>query len=110
MTQNVVEFVQRVTSRDHVLTWLIKRRVVARQYHTWFDWERNNANRFFSMFGESCGRYMRSEIDRSDYLRDSIYAFMELGRDQNRLVHGNFGSFSLEKTSEDIYGAYCWGR
>jgi hypothetical protein len=50
---------------------------------------------------------MRSEIDRSDYLRDSIYAFMELGRDRNRLVHGNFGSFSLEKTSEDIYGAYC---
>ena len=49
---------------------------------------------------------MKSEVDRSNHLSASIYAFMGIGRDRNRLVHGNFGSFSLEKTSEDIYGAY----
>lgn len=106
VTECVVEFVARVTSKDHVITWLVKRRVVARQYHTWFDWNQNNANQFFSMFGRACVHHMRNEVERSDFLDDSIFAFMEIGRDRNRLVHGNFGSFSLEKTSDDIYDSY----
>jgi hypothetical protein len=31
---------------------------------------------------------------------------MELGAERNRLVHTDFGSFSLEKTSEEIYDLY----
>ena len=37
---------------------------------------------------------------------DGNQAFMEIGRDRNRLVHQNFGSFSLEKTSSEIYDAF----
>ena len=34
---------------------------------------------------------------------------MEIGRDRNRMVHDDFGSFSLEKTSEEIYETYRIG-
>ena len=39
-------------------------------------------------------------------IEKSIKAFLEVGRERNRLVHQNFGSFTLEKTTEDIYGLY----
>lgn len=109
LTGGVITFVKEVTAQDHVVAWLVVRRVVTRQYHTWFDWSRANANRFFSMFGEAFSRHVRSIIDEDDGLSSSVKAFMEIGRDRNRMVHDDFGSFSLEKTSEEIYETYRIG-
>lgn len=109
LTEGVVAFVQELTSQDHVVAWLVKQRVVVRQYHTWFDWSRPNANRFFSMFGASFSRHVQRIIDGDDGLALSVKAFMEIGRERNRMVHDDFGSFSLEKTSEEIYEAYRIG-
>lgn len=33
-------------------------------------------------------------------------AFMEIGRDRNRLVHEDFATFTLEKTAEEIHNHY----
>ena len=109
VTEGVVTFVREVTAQDHVVAWLVVRRVVARQYHTWFDWSRANANQFFSMFGQSFSRHVQSVINDDDGLSSSVRAFMEIGRDRNRMVHDDFGSFSLEKTSEEIYETYRIG-
>ena len=106
LTEAVVVFAQEVTSSDHVVAWLIRNRVVERQYHTWFDWTARNANRFFSTFGDSFGRHMKDVVSENDDLSSSVRAFMEIGRERNRLVHQNFGSFSLEKTSNEIYETY----
>ena len=109
LTEGVLVFVTDIMSNDHVVTWLIRKRVVERQYHTWFDWSANNANRFFSMFGESFGRHMRQRINHDHDLASSVEAFMEIGRDRNRMVHQDYGSFSLEKTSDEIYQRYQSG-
>ena len=106
LTNVVVVFVEEVTSSGHVVAWLVRKRVVERQYHTWFDWPSRNANRFFSMFGESFGRHMKSAVEEDDDLSSSIQAFMEIGRERNRMVHQDFGSFSLEKTAAEIYATY----
>ena len=106
LTDGVVAFVEELTSQDHVLAWLVKKRVVARQYHTWFDWDRANANRFFGMFGLSFSRHVQRIIEDDNGLSSSVQSFMEIGRERNRMVHEDFGSFSLEKTSEEIYEAY----
>ncbi len=37
-------------------------------------------------------------------VRASSRAFLEVGNDHNKLVHQDFGSFSLEKTLDEIYG------
>lgn len=105
LTDVVVSFVEAVTTPNHVVTWLIKKRVVERQYHTWFAWEARNANRFFSMFGDSFRDHMSMLVNR-DNLSSSIQAFMEIGRERNRMVHQDFGSYTLEKTSEEIYEMY----
>lgn len=49
---------------------------------------------------------MENCLDEDPELRANIGAFMEIGRDRNRLVHQDYGSFTLEKTAEEIYSAY----
>lgn len=106
MTDTLLDFVERVTAENHPLTWLIKNKVANRQYHTWFDWDRKNANPFFGLFGSAFKDHMAAEVARNNRLESSIRAFLELGSERNRLVHQDFANFSLEKTSEEIYRLY----
>ena len=106
MTEVVVNFVEQVTAKDHPIKWLVQNKAVSRQYHTWFDWEKKNANRFFGLFGDSFKNHIAEKVKMSNDVELSIQAFLEIGRERNRLVHGDYGSFSLEKTSEEIYKLY----
>ena len=106
LTEVVVSYVEAVTAPNHVVTWLIRKRVVERQYHTWFAWEARNANRFFSMFGDSFKADMSKLVNKNEKLSSSIQAFMEIGRERNDMVHQDFGSYTLEKTSKEIYEKY----
>ena len=94
------------TADGHVVMWLIKNKVISRQYHTWFDWDRKNANPFFSMFGQGFKEQAAEEVKSDEKLNKSIVDFLEIGRERNRLVHENFGAFTLEKTASDVYGLY----
>ena len=106
LTLSVLDFVEAVTSRDHVLKWLVERGVVERKYHTWFDWNGNNANRFFSLFGESFKRHMSDLVKGDPDRARSIQAFMEIGRERNRVVHQDYVSVPLEKTTQEIHAMY----
>ena len=110
LKESLIDFVEQTTARDHVVKWLIMNKVVERQYHMWFDWDAKNANHFFKMFGESFLDHMKTAIANSGPLSSSVRAFLEIGRDRNRLVHDNFGSFTLEKTSDEIYQTYQLAR
>ena len=73
---------------------------------TWFDWEKKNANSFFGLFGVAFRDRMKAVVAEDNELESSIRSFLEVGRERNRLVHQDFASFSLEKTSEEIYALY----
>ena len=106
MSDLVLNFAKQVTTENHPLTWLVHNKVVRRQYHTWFDWDARNANKFFSLFGTAFRDRMKKEVDNDTDLDSSIQAFIEIGQERNRLVHQDFGNFSLEKTSEEIHKLY----
>ncbi|MDI6797732.1 MAG: HEPN domain-containing protein, partial [Desulfatibacillaceae bacterium] len=89
-----------------LVTSFFKNKAVNRQYHTWFDWEANNANKFFSLFGSKFKDFMKYKVNNDSKLSDSISAFLELGNYRNQLVHQDFSSFPLEKTSKEIYQLY----
>jgi hypothetical protein len=65
-----------------------------------------NANNFFRLFGESFKNFIKTEVQNNITLEESIKAFLEIGNDRNRLIHGNYGNFSLEKTAEEIFRSY----
>ena len=110
MTDTVVSFVDETTSGDPLVNSFVQNKAVSRQYHTWFSWDQKNANSFFGLFGNDFRDFMKQKVSKNDTLDSAIRAFLELGSERNRLVHQDFGSFSLEKTSEEIYELYCEAR
>jgi hypothetical protein len=99
-------FAKKGSKGDQRLVEFIKNKAITRQYHTYFDWESSNANSFFGLFGVVFRDFMKGEVEKNGDLDKAIKAFLEIGRDRNRLVHQDFGTFSIEKTAEEIYGLY----
>ena len=105
LTEFIIDFAKERIEGDTLVS-LIERKVVSRQYHTWFDWKAKNANQFFKLFGEQFAIHAKSIVEENDKIRQSIQNFLEIGLERNRIVHQDFGSYSLEKTSEEIYALY----
>ena len=110
LSDAVIEFAETATAEGHPLMWLVKNKAVSRQYHTWFDWDRKNANSFFGLFGELFKEHMIERVEGDKELAGSIRAFLEIGSERNRLVHEDFANLSLEKTTQEIYTLYSDAR
>jgi len=106
LTNDVFAFVESVTNRDSLVGSLVKSKAISRQYHTWFDWDKSNANKFFGLFGEEFKTHMNGKISISSDLMDGIKSFLLIGSERNRLAHGDFASFSMSLTAQDIYMHY----
>jgi hypothetical protein len=108
--EHILTCVKRV-SNEHALTVeFVKNKAISRQYHTFFSWDGNNANAFFGLFGEDFKKHMIRVVRENGAMAAAVKAFLELGRERNRLVHMDFGTFSLEKTSEEIFELYQSAR
>lgn len=106
LTDTVMSFVEDATNRNVLVAALVRNKAVRRQYHTWFQWEESNANSFFGLFGSDFRDFMKQRVKTDDELDGSVRAFLELGRERNRLVHQDFGTFPLEKTTREIHALY----
>ncbi len=89
-----------------LVTSFIEKQALSRRFHTLFSWERSNANTFFALFGPSFSEQMQSRLNGDSKLKSAIEAFMEIGRERNRMVHGDFGSFTLNKTATEIFDLF----
>ncbi len=106
MTDNVLEFINEMANENYLITSFVKNKAISRQYHTWFNWDQTNANSFFGLFGDSFRIFMKEKVKDDTQLAESIKAFLELGAERNRLVHQDYGTFSMEKTADEIYNLY----
>ena len=106
LSKEIELFAAEEAGDDHLLTWLIRNRVIGRQYHTWFSWDRSNVNTFLSMFGQGFKDEAAGWIAEDESLRQYVIDFLGIGRERNRLVHENFGAAPLEKTTAEVYGLY----
>jgi hypothetical protein len=106
LSREVAAFTNEVTSGNSLIDSLVQSKVIARQYHSWFDWERLNANKFFSLFGQAFREHMISRIASDEVLAEGVKAFMEIGRERNLLVHSDYASYLINKTPEEIYTLY----
>ncbi len=106
LIKELVQFIKTSAKENELLVEFCKNKAISRQYHTYFDWDKKNANRFFGLFGDSFKKGMEEAIKNDDKLATSIQAFLEIGGERNRLVHQNFGTFTLEKTTDEVYQLY----
>lgn len=103
----LINFVTNKSNENIEIISFVKAKAIERQYHTYFDWKTaRNVNMFLAFFGEDFKASVSQDMQTTIELQQGMLAFLELGRDRNTLVHENFVTFSLEKTSSDIYAMY----
>ncbi len=102
--QSIIEkFTINKSNNCIALVSFLRNKAIKRQYHMYFNWDGNNVNSFLGLFGENFRDAFKEIVNSGDDLKDSISAFLEVGRERNRLVHQDFGNYPLEKTSEEIF-------
>ena len=106
MTDAVMRLSEQCLTVDHPLVNLIKNKAVSHQYHQWFVWEGHNANNFFGLFGKRFLKYAKQSVKGDEELHRSIRSFLQLGHQRNLLVHGNYVTFTMEKSRDDVYRLY----
>lgn len=106
ITGHIVSFCHEQSNKSHIVTEFVKKKALTRQYHTLFAWDGNNANHFFTLFGDQFKEMMIATLKADGVLERSVMDFLEIGRERNRLVHEDYGTFTLEKTADEIYKLY----
>ncbi|MBF6195509.1 HEPN domain-containing protein [Nocardia sp. CDC186] len=105
-TAVLIDLVTEMASGSAEVVHFLKNKAISRQYHSLFDWDANNANKFFGLFGsefkQRMGDLVRGDLKFAQAVRD----FLDIGSQRNNLIHGNFGSFAYEKTSADVIEQY----
>jgi hypothetical protein len=102
----MMQFAEDASQKNVALVALVKSKAVKRQFHTYFQWDRNNANSFFGLLGEDFSSQCKAHVREQEGLEESIRAFLELGNARNEMVHENFATFPMDKTAEEVYELY----
>jgi hypothetical protein len=92
----------RYASGNPFLLELVAQKAVARQYHTYFEWDKANANKFFAMFGSEYKAASQKKFSDEPDFKAAVQAFLSLGDTRNRLVHQNYVQFSVDMSAGDI--------
>ena len=90
-------------SSDSRIGEFVNNKAIQRQYHTYFDWKQtNNVNAFLGMFGQDFKEEVLAEIKASENLAEQIKSFMIIGSERNKMAHGNFLEYKLDKTFDEL--------
>jgi hypothetical protein len=101
----IKDFVEKKSSSELVSSFLSSS--MERQYHTYFNWESRNANKFFSLFGERFKDEMKKDVESVDNLEEGIIAFLEIGNTRNILMHEDLLIVNIvNKTPEEFYKSF----
>lgn len=99
------EFAESKSRQNMVLISFVDNKAIKRQYHTFFNWEGNNANQFWGLFGDTFRQEAKKQVQEKG-LVDAERAFMAIGRERNLLVHQNYIEATINDTFEEIYAKY----
>lgn len=105
ITDAVLEFVGKSSGDSALITEFVRNKAISRQYHSYFDWDRANANTFFGLFGAEFKAYMSEYVNENPEYDDAIRAFMQVGGIRNKVAH-NFEYVSIGATTEELYELY----
>ncbi|MDR1092395.1 MAG: hypothetical protein LBL79_15110 [Prevotella sp.] len=101
----IIEYAKFCSGNDEKIVSLIEGKTLNRQYHTLFDGDRQNANKFFGLFGDKTKEKARKMLE-DESLSDAERAFLSIGRERNKLVHNNYIEVSINSTFNEIYNQY----
>ena len=75
-------------------------------YHQYFQWDKENANNFFGLFGNDFKLMAINDVKIDPKLEQAIKDFLELGYIRNQFAHQDFAKIIPNKTAEEYYNLY----
>lgn len=106
VTNILQNFVNAKSNNCSELASLFDQKVIKRQYHTLFDWEKSNVNKFLSLFGETFKVARAAEITENPILTQAAKDFLIIGNMRNCIVHQNYAAYVTDKSSEEIFNLF----
>ena len=106
LCESIEAYFQTVSGTHIPAVSFAKNKAISRQYHTWFNWDGNNANCFFGLFGEGFKHFMKERAQKDSELDEAIRSFIELGRSRNELVHRDLALTSFDNTLDELFAKY----
>jgi hypothetical protein len=103
VTSALREYVRIKSNNCDELTALFDQKVIKRQYHALFDWDKSNANRFWGLFGEAFKAATIAEIEAKPELAQAVKDFLILGELRNNIVHQNYVAYASGKSAAEIF-------
>ena len=103
---SIYDFIAEASNGQELIIQFANNKAIERQYHTYFDWGKQNANQFFGLFGQNFRNHMETTIKGDPELDEAVKSFLEMGNIRNSLVHRNFIDFAFPKTAEEMYQLY----
>jgi membrane-bound lytic murein transglycosylase len=101
----LVEFARKKSGSDLVCSFM--KNSMERQYHTYFEWKGNNANKFFAFFGDTFKKEVTKDIASKDDVSEGMRAFLEIGRTRNILMHERLHAVNIgNKTAKEFYDSF----
>jgi hypothetical protein len=85
------------------LTCLFDQKIIKRQYHTLFDWEKSNVNKFLGLFGEAFRAAAVAEIAAKPELAQAAKDFLFIGDLRNNIIHQNYVAYTSGKSAAEIF-------
>ena len=83
----------------------VKNQGLSRKYHTMFDWDVSNLNKFFSLFGNEAKTQLSQTASEGE-LKEFAAAFIFINSERNRLVHQDYATFNLNTTSDEVWDRF----
>jgi hypothetical protein len=106
LTGHLKEFFAEVTDQNLCAMQFLETKGISRQYHTFFRWDELSAAPFFSLFGYRFRTAARARQKSDERFGQAVQDFLQLGALRNQLVHGNYATFTLDKTSSELFAMY----
>ncbi len=106
--EQVTSMIERFVARynDARLVTFVRRKALERQYHSLFDWDASNANKFFAFFGDQFKDAATKRLQADQELQKGMRSFMRLGQSRNVLAHGNLAANAVDGTREELVNQY----
>lgn len=104
--------VAKSASSKETLVFLIKRRVLDRQFHTLFDWKSGKVNSFLGNFGPDFKMKVQEAANGDEEVFRASLDFMELVAERNILAHdrriNDEAQFTPSEVRTKFYSAAGW--
>ncbi|MGI9250178.1 MAG: HEPN domain-containing protein [Pseudohongiellaceae bacterium] len=102
-----------VGHQGQIIENFVYNKMLDRNFHSLFQWDKRQANKFYSYFSGSnkdeanFTEFMKGKVRKDSDFNEAVESFLELGEQRNNLVHNDLASAQLDNiTIEDIERKY----